>query len=127
MPETTAGPASQTRFDDDAKLADDFPKDVPLYTRGKVVMTEESQDRTSFKVQLKSTDDPAAIRAFYDRALTDLEWKSDQGATDTKDDDLMTLGFTKGEDRFLSVTLIKNVDGDGLNIVVSTGQTNAGK
>jgi hypothetical protein len=120
-PAATDSPAIQTRFDDDAKVPEDFPKDVPLYANGKVVMTEETQDRKSFKVQIKTTDETANVRAYFERAIADFEWKLDLDSTDTKDVDLMSLGFTKDENRFLSVTLIKNVDGSGLNIVVSTG------
>ena len=59
------------------KVPDDYPKDVPVYTGAKVVMSQSASDKHAHSLMLESEDSADKIAAFYQKGLEANGWKTE--------------------------------------------------
>jgi len=57
------------------KLADSFPKDVPIYSPSKVAVSQVMGDGKSVLAKLTTPDDPSMVANFYKKRLPKEGWE----------------------------------------------------
>jgi hypothetical protein len=57
------------------KIPDDYPKDIPVYKNAKVIMSQTVSEKNGRNLVLESSDDIAAIAAFYKKEFEAGGWK----------------------------------------------------
>jgi hypothetical protein len=61
----------------DNKVPADYPKDVPVYSPAKVVMSQSTSEWNSHNLVMESPDASDKIAAFYKKGLEDNGWKTE--------------------------------------------------
>ena len=87
----------------EGKVPDDYPKDLPVYTGAKVVLTQSVSDKNARSLMLESSDPTDKISEFYKKGLESNGWKIEN--TMTSGD--MTM-FTAIKDNRQAVLQIMN-------------------
>ncbi len=59
------------------KVPDDYPKDVPVYSSAKVVMSQSVSDQHGRSMMLESSDPSDTIVSFYKKGLDSNGWKTE--------------------------------------------------
>ena len=59
------------------KVPDDYPKDVPIYSPSKVVMSQSVSDKNARNLMLESPDASDKIVDFYKKGLDGNGWKTE--------------------------------------------------
>jgi len=113
--ETSQGTAS---ISGDAKLPDGFPTDVPVYQPSsvKAAVTDNSQGKENFLVNLETTDEKAKVFDWYKTELETQGWKT----LNTVDTAQGAGGITaeKGTSTLL-VAIADGTSGTGTNITLT--------
>jgi len=84
------------------KVPDDYPRDVPIYTPSKVVMSQSTTEQNTRNLMLESPDGMDKIVDFYKKGLDSNGWKTESNITTaqltmltaTKDQRQLTLQIT---------------------------------
>lgn len=84
------------------KVPDDYPKDVPIYSPAKVVMSQSASDKNARNLMLEASDGADKIGDFYKKGLESNGWKTETTMntgqltmyTATKDQRSLTLQIT---------------------------------
>ena len=63
------------------KVPDDYPKDVPIYSPSRVVMSQSVSDKNARNLMLESTDASDKIVDFYKKGLDGNGWKTESTMT----------------------------------------------
>lgn len=59
------------------KVPDDYPKDLPVYASGKVMMSQSASDKNARSLMLESSDPSDKIASFYKKELDSKGWKTE--------------------------------------------------
>ena len=86
------------------KVPDDYPKDVPIYSPSRVVMSQSVSDKNARNLMLESTDASDKIVDFYKKGLDGNGWKTESTMTTaqltiltaSKDERQVVLQITDG-------------------------------
>lgn len=86
------------------KVPGDYPKDVPIYSPSKVVMSQTASDKNAHNLMLESEDSADKIIDFYKKGLDGNGWKTESTMTTaqltilsaTKDKRQVMLQITNG-------------------------------
>ncbi len=89
------------------KVPDDYPKDVPIYTPSKVVMSQSTTEQNARNLVLESPDGIDKIVDFYKKGLDSNGWKTESNVTTaqltmlnaTKDQRALTLQISDSGDK----------------------------
>jgi hypothetical protein len=76
------------------KVPADYPKDVPIYSPAKVVMSQSSSEQNARNLMLESPDALDKIVDFYKKGLESNGWKSESAMTTAQ---LTMLNATKDQ------------------------------
>ncbi len=101
--------AATMKFGDQAKLPDDFPKDIPMYPGLKVLTVTSMPTEEAHIVMAQSADALDKVAAFYKKEAAAKGWKEE-----------MTMN--QGEMHMLNYSK----DGHALNVVVAKDDENGG-
>ena len=63
------------------KVPDDYPKDVPIYSPAKVVMSQSISEKNARTLMLESTDAADKVVDFYKKGLDGNGWKTESTMT----------------------------------------------
>jgi len=63
------------------KVPDDYPKDVPIYSPAKVVMSQSISEKNARTLMLESTDAADKLVDFYKKGLDGNGWKTESTMT----------------------------------------------
>lgn len=74
------------------KVPGDYPKDVPIYSPSKVVMSQTASDKNAHNLMLESGDSADKIIDFYKKGLDGNGWKTESTMTTAQ---LTILSATK--------------------------------
>lgn len=102
-----------------AKVPDDFPKDVPVYSGAKVNSAMSSKESGgTFSLQLESKDDFSKVAEYYKKTMAEQGWKSEQTLENSGDNPSSMLNFSK-EKRSCMVMVSKNNDAVQIGLTVA--------
>jgi hypothetical protein len=87
------GKTASLTFDQN-KVPDDYPKDIPIYSPAKVIMSQSVSDQNSRNLVMESTDPADKIVDFYKKGLDSNGWKTESNMTTAQ----MTM-FTATKDQ----------------------------
>ena len=76
------------------KVPDDYPKDVPIYSPAKVVMSQSASDKNVRNLMMESPDASDKIVDFYKKGLDSSGWKTESSVATDK---LTILSATKDQ------------------------------
>jgi len=88
------------------KVPDDYPKDVPIYSPAKVVMSQSASEKNTRNLMLESADAADQIVAFYKKGLDGNGWKTESTMTTAQ---LTVLTATKEQRQ----VVLQITDSDG--------------
>jgi hypothetical protein len=71
---TEEGETIKVSYGED-KLPDNFPKDVPIYSPSKVMMSQTIDSKKRIMASLSTEDDPSEVAQFYKKVLPQKGWK----------------------------------------------------
>lgn len=101
-----------------AKIPDDFPKDVPLYEKMKVMAVQQDSASGAFSITAQSQDSVAKIAEFYKKQAESNGWtqasEMSQGAA------MHMLGYSKG-DRNMNLVLAGENGATNIQLTVVKG------
>ncbi|HTT63096.1 MAG TPA: hypothetical protein VMG35_14680 [Bryobacteraceae bacterium] len=100
------------------KVPDDYPKDVPIYSPAKVVMSQSASEKNTRNLMLESADAADKIVDFYKKGLDSSGWKTESTVATAQ---LTMLTATKGQ-RQVVLQISDNGGQRGIMQVVSDKQ-----
>ena len=100
------------------KVPGDYPKDVPVYSPSKVVMSQSAGEKNTHTLMLESEDAADKVVDFYKKGLDSNGWKTESTMTTAQ---LTILTATK-EKRELSLQITDNGGKRGVMQVVADKQ-----
>jgi hypothetical protein len=103
---------------DAAKVPDDFPKDIPIYSGVKLIGVQTMPDQKMFHIQAQTTDAMDKVVAFCKQQYPAQSWKEASSTSMAGDTPMTMLSYQK-DDRILNIVLMK--DKDGTMIQLNTG------
>ena len=109
---------SATMSFNENKVPDGYPKDVPIYSPSKVVMSQSASDKNTRNLMLESPDAVDSIVAYYKKGLDGNGWKTEYTMTTAQ---LTILTATK-EQRQVVVQITDSGDKRNVMQVVSDKQ-----
>jgi len=101
------GKTATLSFNGGGKVPADYPKDVPVYSGTKVLMSQSASEKNAHSLMLESADAADKIVAFYKKGLEDNGWKTENTVnagqltmvTATKDQREINLQITDTGDK----------------------------
>jgi hypothetical protein len=102
---------------DNAKVPDDFPKDIPLYPGAKPNSASSSSKDKAFTLQFTTKDPVDKVGEHFKKEIIAQGWTEGMVMSTPGEQATMMLNYTKG-DRSLMVTVAK--DADNTSILLTT-------
>ncbi len=100
------------------KAPDDYPKDVPIYSPAKVVMSQSGSDKNARNLVLESPDAVDKIVDFYKKGLDSNGWKTESTMTTPQ----MTMFTATKDNRQLLLQISDSGGKRGVMQVISDKQ-----
>ena len=103
---------------ENAKIPDNFPKDVPVFPGAKATLVTTDTKSEMFSVSLTTADTLENVGAYYKKELAANGWKEEQTMTQSGDQPIQMMNYTK-ENRSVMVTVTRDGVNTALTLMVS--------
>ncbi len=110
------GTGGSMTMGDSAKVPDNFPKDIPIYTGLKIGMSSNDPAEGTFLVQGTTPDALDTVAAFYAKAMKDGAWTE---TLSMKQADMSSLAYEKGT---LVVQYMLSKADTGSTVMITVGK-----
>jgi hypothetical protein len=105
---------------DSAKLPDNFPKDVPLYSNAKLEFVSTQAKDEMFSINFTSQDPIEKVADFFKKELAAKGWTEEQNINQAGDQPMQMMTSQKG-DRSIMVTISRESDKTSIAVISGKG------